>query len=438
MSGWDDLVTTALLGTDRRGLPESLPEPIITSGGRPEDGDPAERLLDLAAAYGVVNRTADRSIDAPDDWHPPTADRPWASPPARSLLDELIAEGQPALLTAWLQHCVDHGQAVAPEQCISIINAASRTPQIDRTLLAQALGEQGRWLLGLNPTWTSLHRALERLLDEANHPAAPESGPEADVQERRNTIATNLLSIPSDDPATASIGALPRRSTLVSAGLRSPRTQASDRSRTIRQVVGAATLAVWPDAMDADSLIRLRAALETGYADVWHGWADAAVRERDGTWAKALLEARPSTARRVDALIDILPVVDRLDLVRRWSTDSRRLTWTVEMIIHCPQPWSNALARTGIGACCRAGTPASLSQLLVRFALALPVDCYPLIAEAAGYFLEGAGRGSATALRGAYDVLVRLESAHHDRIRIHNVFAAEPYSRPRIMINHPS
>src|SRR5215207_8340346 len=54
---WADLVTTALLGTDRRPVPDDLPG--TWAGPVPRD-DPARRILDLAAQYRAWSRAGTR------------------------------------------------------------------------------------------------------------------------------------------------------------------------------------------------------------------------------------------------------------------------------------------------------------------------------------------------------------------------------------------
>ena len=158
-SGWDDLVGTALLGTERR-----------RPGGVVGDAEEAaEGLLD-AAAEGVVRRRAgmrpgvagERPKPAPDD---PRRELPT---PARHRLEMLLTEGgrgrQGAapnlteLLPQWLAAARREGYAAPPAVLPPLLDAARARTDLRADALAFA-GPRGLWLATLNPDWKFALRA---------------------------------------------------------------------------------------------------------------------------------------------------------------------------------------------------------------------------------------------------------------------------------------
>jgi hypothetical protein len=174
MPGWTDLVTTALLGTDRRPVPSPLPTPWgVSSSAR----DPVSATLDLAARHRAWSRAGSRLGTAePPTVGPPRGD--LAPAPAQELLGRLLDAAHPLWTNAWLAACVRRGQVVSPDHWPTLAVLASEANPYDHTLLAHALGPRGRWFLAQNPRWTRLARQLE---DAAVLPSP--SPPAGDVEE---------------------------------------------------------------------------------------------------------------------------------------------------------------------------------------------------------------------------------------------------------------
>ncbi|MFI2778259.1 DUF5691 domain-containing protein [Streptomyces sp. ALB3] len=162
---WEELVTSALLGTDRRPL---RPEGDVTAG-------PAA-LLDRAAVHTVRRRAALRPaagavppVPAPVDPRPPV---PAA---ARRRLAQLLADrsAPPAggrrgsapdlteLIPQWLASAGAHGYRAPAELLPALLDAARARTDLRPHVLAFA-GPRGRWLAGLNPEWRFALRAGAR------------------------------------------------------------------------------------------------------------------------------------------------------------------------------------------------------------------------------------------------------------------------------------
>ena len=142
---WAELVTTALLGTDRRPL---------------DAADPPGQVLHQAARHRILDRlAAPPVVGAPDPAEPaaaPTQDGPPAPEPADRLLDQLLRTPDPALISCWLGVCADRGYVVSALHWTTLARLAARSTGYDRTALGASLGPRGRWFLRQNPEWRRL------------------------------------------------------------------------------------------------------------------------------------------------------------------------------------------------------------------------------------------------------------------------------------------
>lgn len=163
---WAELVTTALLGTDRR--PLEVPDP------------PAE-VLHQAARHRILDRLAATAVDTtPEPWEQPSADpappqvRPEAPEVADQLLEQLLHTPDPTLVSCWLRACADHRSVVAPLHWTVLARLAARSTAYDRGALGEALGPRGRWFLRQNPDWRRLAVDAETVAADPTRPPAAE------------------------------------------------------------------------------------------------------------------------------------------------------------------------------------------------------------------------------------------------------------------------
>ncbi|MFI5818420.1 DUF5691 domain-containing protein [Streptomyces rishiriensis] len=159
---WEDLVTAALLGTDRRTPPGTAPGRSAPSA-----------LLDAAAAETVRRRAglrpgpaAPRPRPAPEDPRPPLpaaaarrlalllADRPGTAQGGRRGTSPDLIE----LLPQWLASVNDRGFAAPPESLPALLDAARARTDLRPAALRFA-GPRALWLARLNPDWRFALRA---------------------------------------------------------------------------------------------------------------------------------------------------------------------------------------------------------------------------------------------------------------------------------------
>ncbi|GAA3695928.1 hypothetical protein GCM10022204_09760 [Microlunatus aurantiacus] len=150
---WAELVTTALLGTDRRPLDVAdPPAEVLHQAAR-------HRVLDrlaAAAAPSTPDPAADQAAPDPSRVVAPAQDRPEAPETADLLLQQLLRTPDPALVSCWLQVCAAHGYVVASLHWTVLARLAARSTVYDRTALAASIGPRGRWFLHQNPEWRRL------------------------------------------------------------------------------------------------------------------------------------------------------------------------------------------------------------------------------------------------------------------------------------------
>ncbi len=160
MTGWPELVTTALLGTGRRPVPSGISEIWATSIPA-EQADPAVRLLDLAARHRAASRVASRPAESPAECGPaapaaPPSDRLSPPPAASDVLGSLVVRPTPALINFWFGCAEATGCGVPAPYWTRLARLAAHSTAYDRPLLGQVLGERGRWFLRQNPDWRRL------------------------------------------------------------------------------------------------------------------------------------------------------------------------------------------------------------------------------------------------------------------------------------------
>lgn len=186
-AGWADLVTTALLGTDRRPL---------------EADDPPVAVLRAAARHRVLDQlTGPRPEPALADQtrSEPALANDGAEAPAAAdrLLAELLRTPDPAVISCWLGACAGHGRTVAAVHWTPLARLAARTTAYDRVALGAAIGARGRWFLRQNPEWRRLAVDAGGGSGGGSAGRGSEQPPDADVNPQSSSLlAEEVLAEP--------------------------------------------------------------------------------------------------------------------------------------------------------------------------------------------------------------------------------------------------
>ncbi|MFD7902856.1 DUF5691 domain-containing protein [Kitasatospora sp. NPDC059747] len=157
---WETLHTTALLGTDRRRLPDTA----LPLGGSVDRDDPATALLELAALATVRRRAGALPVPAvePPDPPAPQDGRPELPPAAARRLAVLLAgrttggtgtlANLTELLPQWLAAARERGLRPPAALVPALLDASRARSELRQDGVALA-GPLGRWLAVRNPDW---------------------------------------------------------------------------------------------------------------------------------------------------------------------------------------------------------------------------------------------------------------------------------------------
>ncbi|GGT99743.1 DUF5691 domain-containing protein [Actinomadura citrea] len=154
MTAWDEHVTAALLGTERRD-PPALAEARGDDGG--QDGGKAGRLLDQAALLAVRRRAGQvPSGAAPEPVAlAPVEDVPAVPRAAAARLRRILGGEQIRVLPEWLDAAAARGLRV-PAQSLPDLLERGRSDRMLRPSIARACGRRGVWLALQNTDWAYL------------------------------------------------------------------------------------------------------------------------------------------------------------------------------------------------------------------------------------------------------------------------------------------
>ncbi|MFC7714897.1 DUF5691 domain-containing protein [Nonomuraea recticatena] len=138
MSGrWEELVSAALVGTDRRPYDGDLL------------GDAAVEVVRLRAGQSAPEQEPRALTPAPEE------EREVVGAAAAARLARILGGEHPRVLPEWLAAAAAAGRRVPPQALPELLDKGARDRSI-RAHLGVLAGRRGRWLAGLNPSWAYL------------------------------------------------------------------------------------------------------------------------------------------------------------------------------------------------------------------------------------------------------------------------------------------
>lgn len=143
---WHELVTVALLGTDRRDpppLPSGPVADLVADAVRP---DPASRMLAAVAAVAAARRAAFVPLPAAATLQPPEPDPRPMCPPAAAATWRTVVEEWPVLEDEWMLTVVEQGYRLPPDVLVEAFQR-HRNDAVRRARAAVAAGPLGRWVV---------------------------------------------------------------------------------------------------------------------------------------------------------------------------------------------------------------------------------------------------------------------------------------------------
>ncbi|HWD78423.1 MAG TPA: DUF5691 domain-containing protein [Kribbella sp.] len=443
MKGWDGLVSSMLLGTDRRPADfDELPDDIRARLG---DGG----LLDAAALATLYKRAGRKPLRDLKPLEPAAGeDRPLPRSGAVRRLAAMLGGFQTAALGEWLRAADGYGWGVPPEHLPALADYARNRPEY-RPLVIAAAGRRARWLAELNPEWRFLYaadaesndpelwthgnavqrRTWLRALRRQDPAAAREELAEVWPNEAALTRTEFLglfaegLSLADEEFLEAALDDRSREVRRVAARLlaRLPGSQygvrmtarltahlmptqgvlAVDLPRTLTQSMerdgidsqnpeGIGKRAWWfhqivaNTPLEAMDVTWLHTPVEGCAPEVLQSaWTEAAIRERSVEWARELLSANADTGSRNPAeLLRLLPPEEWAQAV-----DALRNTVDVaELVGGLPVPWPAPLGAMILDQLAKVGTNRAWARLASIAARAVPPDVldHPITRESPG------------------------------------------------------
>jgi hypothetical protein len=425
VKAWEDLVGTALLGTRRRTLDPTAQPPAVQHliAGKP---DPAEQLLAAAAVLTTYRRAGRHALHdvrplpvaAPDD-------RPYLPPLARERLGRLLAASHPDLLLEWLGIVAGTTYRVPPET-LPLLAEAARTKAALRAPLVAVAGPAGAWLGQRNPDWSFLSAPADDQADVwqygslaqrrrwlaaklTNEPEAARTALASSWKSEPADVRADFLGVlaghvgPQDEDfleaaltdraaavreqAADLLGRIPgtrygegmaqrlrplvqRRNRVLTVAL--PQGERGDGTVRLRTLVAAAPLSFWSEFGPPAEVVRMT--VEGCPAGVLRdSWATAALRQRDETWAQALIGADPG-GRTTPPLLGVLSPAAQAatvgHLIGRLPVES-----LARLVHELPRPWTKELGTALLDWIARQDDHRLVSHAAVVIARAVPPEC---------------------------------------------------------------
>ena len=169
---WRELVTVAMLGTDRREPPPPPDGPVadlVADTVRPDD---ASRMLATVAAVAAARRAAFVPGPLAPALQPPEADiRPMCSAAAATSWYRIVSEWH-VLEDEWVLTMIERGLRPAPDVLVDQL-ARYRNDAVRRARVMIAGGDVARWLVGHVPELAATTQRRVDAASVANLPPLP-------------------------------------------------------------------------------------------------------------------------------------------------------------------------------------------------------------------------------------------------------------------------
>lgn len=323
MTGWSELLATALVGTARRAHHAAAGRAAGAQAAG-DHADPATALLDEAAAHSVYRRAGARPVTGlPEPDPAPPETMPLVGAAAAARITDLVDNGGylgdvgAALVREWLTTAAARGRRVPPEAIPGLLDAGRREPSL-APLIASVGGTRAGWLAVQNAEWAYLARS-NRLTDAA---AVPDVNTwyEGAVEQRADFLAAARR---ADPPAARQLLAEDWPSLL-----------ADERAR----LLGSLATGLGPEDEDF-----LEHALDDRRKEVRTVAADLLLRLPDSAYTRRLVaEARVSLRLR-DGVLIVDPPTELPDDLRRVGVSAKppgrmgeRAWWFEELVARVP------------------------------------------------------------------------------------------------------
>jgi Family of unknown function (DUF5691) len=162
MQSWEDVIHTAMIGTDKKilsvsQLPESLRavQPILAD----KYGNDKETLYlqqaSLLMNYKQCGLTLLQKEEIGSSMAQPE-EKPYCPAVAAQVLKDVLNAEAPMLIDLWLRHCGEKEQ-IFPPAFIPVLFSKARQEKHLQKLIIRFSGKRGEWISGLNENWNFFH-----------------------------------------------------------------------------------------------------------------------------------------------------------------------------------------------------------------------------------------------------------------------------------------
>jgi hypothetical protein len=150
---WEELVSVALMGTDRRHLDvDVLPDVVRDNASRLDVAAP-EALLATASLVHAAERAGRRAAPAQPLEPAGAGTTTEAAGAAAATLARILQSDDLVLLAEWLGLAAETGHHATHQALPALLDLGTAHSAALRAPVAAALGERGRWLAALRPEW---------------------------------------------------------------------------------------------------------------------------------------------------------------------------------------------------------------------------------------------------------------------------------------------
>lgn len=175
MNYWEDIVNTAMLGTDKKGQGALSLPPALAAAEKIVLADPAAdrevHFLNIAALAYNFRQCGVLPVKNEQNGLPvaPAEDRSYCTRHAMQVLSDILAEQSAPLAFYWLQHCKGNNKIVSPE-FVPVLLTLGIQHKKWQPLINHCCGKRGEWLGRLNPAWTYTSTATPEEIWETGTP----------------------------------------------------------------------------------------------------------------------------------------------------------------------------------------------------------------------------------------------------------------------------
>lgn len=170
MKVWEEIINTAIIGTDKKSLNKSLiPTDLLSELEKAEQLSTEKEIQFLNSAAIICNYKRAGFVSTSSEMSSieecADEDKSYCSSHATGALQAVINEDNNALLIYWLNKCIDKNNIVTPEYIPLLFQKAERDITL-KELVITCCGVRGKWIVQFNAVWLfQEEKSLQTIFD---------------------------------------------------------------------------------------------------------------------------------------------------------------------------------------------------------------------------------------------------------------------------------